>query len=157
MVLDYFSYQSTTAFYENYDFKGMEPFTFIMVGQDSLHELRWDEKETHFKELSRGECYLWSSANLYIKEVREKREGWFKEWQKNTSEKSLKAIQEFHLNGGDKDAWNGFIMNRMNLVQTVSITNIVKGKTHMEMVYHDLLRENILSKSLLRKKHMSAV
>ena len=156
MVIDYFKYNSAVAFYEDYDFAGMEPFTFVLVGKNELHELRWDEKKVHLKELNTSGHYIWSSATLYTMDNQLKREGWFREWLENRKDFSLKAIQEFHLHGGEPDPWNGFIMNRMNLVQTVSITNVIKKADRMEMIYNDLLRENILNKYIFRKRETAA-
>ena len=154
MVLDYFKYNSAVEFYEQYDFEGMEPFTFVLVGKNELHELRWDEKKAHLKELDTRGYYIWSSATLYTPEIRLKREVWFNDWLGNRNDFRLKEIQEFHLHGGERDEWNGFVMNRMNLVQTVSITNVIKKNNRMEMIYNDLLRENLLSKYVNRKKEI---
>ena len=156
MVLDYFKYKSTNDFFEHYDFEGMEPFTFVLVGHNELHELRWDENDAHLKELNTKGFYLWSSATLYTPEVRLEREEWFQDWLKDRNDFSLSAIQDFHFNGGKKDDWNGFIMNRMNLVQTVSVTNVVKKVDRMEMLYHDLLRENILRDHIFKKKEKAS-
>ncbi|MEO1263417.1 MAG: NRDE family protein [Bacteroidota bacterium] len=154
MVLDYFRYRSTNDFVKNYDFEGMEPFTFVMVGKNDLYELRWDEKQVHLRELNTSGKYMWSSATLYKTEIQLKRESWFKNWLENRKDFSLKAIQNFHLHGGEPDPWNGFVMNRMNLVQTVSITNVTKKNDRMEMVYNDLLRENILSTFIFLKREV---
>ena len=156
MVLDYFSYKSNTDFCDKYDFDGMEPFTFVLVGNNELHELRWDEEKVHLKELDTDGYYIWSSSTLYMPEIRLERESWFQEWLDGRTIFSLKAIQDFHLNGGIKDDWNGFIMNRMNLVQTVSVTNVIKKTDRMEMVYNDLLRNNILSEFIFRKKKITS-
>ncbi|MCC6723211.1 MAG: hypothetical protein IT258_01785, partial [Saprospiraceae bacterium] len=50
-------------------------------------------------------------------------------------------ILEFHQTGGQGDDWNGFIMNREGRVQTVSITQIVKGEEGISLIYNDLLRK----------------
>ena len=92
-----------------------------------------DEKEKH----------IWSSSTLYPPEIQEKRLNWFHNWLKNRNDFSLKAIQDFHHHGGEPDPWNGFIMNRKNIVQTVSVTNVVKNGNNIKMIYHDLLREKI--------------
>ncbi len=156
MVLDYFEYKSAFDFYEKYDFEGMEPFTFILVGNNELHELKWDEKKAHLKKLDANGFYIWSSATLYSPEIKLRRESWFQEWLKDRKDFSLKAVQDFHFNGGEKDDWNGFVMNRMNLVQTVSITNVVKKNDRMQMIYNDLLREKNLKRYIFRKKEMTS-
>lgn len=148
MVLDYFKYDSPETFCEQYDFTGMEPFTFIMAGQNAVHELRWDEEQAHTKKLDPNGYYIWSSATLYTPEIRQKREGWFADWLTERGDFSLKAINEFHKNGGKEDDWNGFIMNRMEVVRTVSITNVVQSEGNMEMIYQDLLREQTTRKKI---------
>ena len=151
MVLDFFTFSSPLEFSRFYEFEGMEPFTFIMAGNGELHELRWDEKQVHFKKLNATEMYIWSSATLYSKEVQQKREEWFRYWKENQKDFGLKAIQEFHRHGGEKDSWNGFIMNRFNVVQTVSLTNVIKNADHVTMIYDDLLRK-VVKKERLRLK-----
>ncbi|MCB0521170.1 MAG: NRDE family protein [Lewinellaceae bacterium] len=143
MVLDFFTYPSAPAFFETYDFEGMEPFTFLMVDQGDLYELRWNEKNIHARQMDNKGYYIWSSATLYPKEIREQRQSWFSEWLSGREDFSVEAIQQFHRSGGEGDDWNGFIMNRNGRVQTVSITNIVKKDDNIELIYNDLLRENI--------------
>lgn len=143
MVLDCFSFLSAETFVRYYQFQGMEPFTFIMAGNKRLHELRWDGKNIHFKKLDENEKHIWSSSTLYPPDIQEKRLSWFKSWKKNRTDFSLKAIQNFHHHGGEADPWNGFVMNRKNIVQTVSVTNVVKKAHKIEMIYHDLLRDRI--------------
>ncbi|MEK7254940.1 MAG: hypothetical protein AAB316_09360, partial [Bacteroidota bacterium] len=87
--------------------------------------------------------YLWSSATLYPKEIREMRQGWFEEWLKNRQDFSLEALHHFHRTGGEGDSWNGFLMNRNNLVQTVSITQVAKTERGIELIYNDLLRQGV--------------
>ncbi len=149
MVLDFFIFPSVQDFFKKYDFEGLEPFTFIMVNQEGgLFELRWDGKDTYKKELDSKGFYMWSSASLYTAQVREQRRKWFREWCENRLDFSLEAIQQFHQYGGDGDPWNGFIMNRFGLVQTVSITNIVKQKDETGLIYNDLLRNRITQNHL---------
>ena len=143
MVLDFFAFPSALDFCNKYDFQGLEPFTFIMVDQESLFELCWDEVQAHVKKLNPRGYYIWSSATLYPKEIRERREGWFTDWLRERSDFSLEAIQQFHRTGGEGDTWNGFIMNREGRVQTVSITNLIKKYDCIKLIYNDLLRKMI--------------
>lgn len=143
MVLDFFSFPSAADFFEKYRFEGMEPFTIIIVDDGRPYELRWDEKQTHVHELNPAGKYIWSSATLYPGEAGEMRKGWFRDWLDGREDFSLKSIQEFHRTGGADDDWNGFIMNRMGKVQTVSITNVVKNADGIELIYNDLLRDRV--------------
>lgn len=148
MVLDYFSYPDTHAFVHQYDFEGIEPFTLILVDKDRPFELRWDSTAAHFRELDPHGRYLWSSATLYPGEVGQMRQTWFEDWLHGREDFNLEAIQQFHLTGGEGDTWNGFVMNRMGKVQTVSLTNLVKTAKGIELIYHDLLRESVKQDSL---------
>tara|TARA_B100000767_G_scaffold275659_1_gene314104 strand:- start:12030 stop:12758 length:729 start_codon:yes stop_codon:yes gene_type:complete len=65
MALKFFEYKDYQTFVNNFEFEGMEPFTFIIFDQGILVELRWDELKLHIKELSNSEIHLWSSSTLY--------------------------------------------------------------------------------------------
>lgn len=148
MVLDFFRFANAESFFSGYDFEGMEPFTFLIVDHGQPWELRWDEQQTHVKMLDPLGYYLWSSATLYPGEVGEMRQQWFRDWLEGRRDFSPAAILDFHKTGGRGDDWNGFIMNRNNLVQTVSITQIVKGETGISLVYNDLLKGTAKSGNL---------
>ena len=143
MLLDFFKFETAKDFINTYDFEGMESFTKIIYDQGALFEIRWDEQKFYVKELNPNGYYLWSSATLYDSKARKRRKQWFQNWLKDRNDFSLDAINHFHKNGGRWDTWNGFIMNRCDLVQTVSITNIIKTDEGMTMRYNDLLRKQI--------------
>ncbi len=44
VLLDFYKYNNVASFRDHYDFKGIEPFTLLILGhpQRSLDELRWD-------------------------------------------------------------------------------------------------------------------
>ncbi|MCB9285659.1 MAG: NRDE family protein [Lewinellaceae bacterium] len=140
MVLDFFNYPSVSDFAKNYDFDGMEPFTLVLPEKGRLFELRWDEKLVHLRELDARDFHIWSSATLYPGPIREKRVQWFEDWLQNRSDFSLDAIHDLHLHGGEGDSWNDYVMNRNGIVQTVSISHIVKTPNTLDFIYHDLLR-----------------
>ena len=148
MVLDFFGFPSAEAFARNYDFEGMEPFTMVIVDAGQLSELRWDEKDVHFRLLDPQGYHIWSSTTLYPPPIQEKRNRWFAEWLEEREDFSLEAIQQFHFTGGDGDPYNDFIMDREGRVQTVSITNVVKTQEEFRMIYHDLLREQVTARQL---------
>jgi len=155
MTLDFFTFPTAVSFFEKYDFEGMEPFTLIIVDDGTPYELRWDEKKAHLRQLRPEGKYLWSSSTLYPGEAGKMRDGWFRDWLHGREDFSLAAIQQFHRNGGKGDTWNGFIMNRNGQVQTVSITNVVKKKEGIEMIYDDLLRGEVKQGAIALKSHDS--
>ncbi len=65
MALEFFEFKDYQTFVNNFEFEGMEPFTFIIFDRGILVELRWDESKLHTKELSNSEIHLWSSSTLY--------------------------------------------------------------------------------------------
>ncbi len=153
MALDFFRFATAEDFFGQYDFEGMEPFTFLIVDDGQPWELRWDEQRAHVKKLDPKGHYLWSSATLYPGEVGEMRQQWFREWLDGRTDFSPAAILDFHQTGGQGDTWNGFIMTREGRVQTVSITQVMKSETGISLVYNDLLRTvQILGNVKLRQE-----
>ncbi len=148
MALEFHDFMNTADFCHNYDFEGIEPFTMVIVEGATLTEIRWDEKKLHEKEMNPNTCHIWSSVKLYSPEAQIKRKKWFDEWLEVRTDFSPEAVIDLHRNGGKGDLWNGFVMNRFDLVKTVSITSIVRTESGLEMIYHDLIgkktaRENI--------------
>ena len=143
MLLEFVNYKSAPRLCHDYEFKGMEPFTMIIAEQHKLREIRWDGINKHFKECAPNEAHIWSSATLYPAIIQEKRERWFAQWLINRRKFTTQAVLDFHRNAGDGDPENDLIMNRSNVVQTVSITSILKGPQQIEMQYHDLIHSKL--------------
>lgn len=141
ILVNFFGFPSVNEFSRQFDFEGIEPFTLIVIESSIPYEIRWDGKELHFKKLNQYEKYIWSSATLYSPEAQAKRQQWFQQWTESATHFNLESIRNFHLKGGEPDPWNGFVMNRNNVVRTVSITSIVQQHDCFEMIYSDLLRE----------------
>ena len=139
VMLDLFDFETASDFFENYDFDGIEPFTMIVYDDMKLTEFRWDSKQKHLKQLDVTKPMIWSSAPLYPKTIREKRESWFQEWLQKVKEYKPKEIFDFHKFGGEGDQENDFVMNRYDIVQTVSITSVVKETTRAAVHYQDLI------------------
>ncbi len=140
MVLDFFKYKNAISFFGLYNFDNIEPFTMIIVDEGQPYEFRWDGQK-HIKKLDVRKPYIWSSSTLYPKEMRIKREGWFHQWLDTKPEFNRTTITDLHQNGGEGDPYNDFVMNRKNIVQTVSITSIVKQADSLNMHYIDLVNE----------------
>ena len=144
MALDYFSFKKTTHFFKQYAFVGMEPFTMIIYDRGQLWEVRWDEIQLHTQELSTTVPHIWASATLYGAEAQANRKKWFAAWQQQYTAPNLEAVLDFHRNAGNGDIENDVVMNRENLVRTVSMTSIVKGAQMLSMRYDDLMTSNPL-------------
>jgi len=153
MVLEFFDYQDANLFFRQFNFDNIEPFTMIIIDKEQLYDFRWDGQRQHVLALDPQERHIWSSATLYEKEVQDKRKKWFAEWIAERTDFSRAAILELHKKGGEGNPSIDFMMNRYNyLVQTISITQIIKTKQVVEMFYHDLITNQKRTKTLKIKK-----
>ncbi len=146
VLLDFFRFNDPLKFADEYDFNGIEPFTLLMLNKDSeikIYELRWDEKATHLNELDANIPFIRSSATLYSNEVINNKEKLFSNWIINNLEPSAEEVFDFHISAGSGDPKNDFVMNRDNKVKTVSITQVNRSETDIEMVYKDILNTQI--------------
>lgn len=142
VIPDFFSYTNEVDFSLHYPFDGLEPFTLIVVEYDpvlKLIELRWDGSQLHRTLLDATQPYLWSSATLYPKAIRQKRAGWFSEWITRQQAFSQESIVQFHRQTGDGDPENDLIMCRPNGIRTVSITSVERNEQAHRVYYHDML------------------
>ena len=143
MVLDFFEFKSANDFFKQYDFNDIEPFTMVVYDKQKLYEFRWDEKRTHLKGLDVRQHYIWSSCTLYPENIRTLRQIWFHSWLKSGTNLTPESILDFHKNGGIGDPENDFVMNRKDIVKTVSITTIQKKNKSIGMQHHDLLSQKV--------------
>lgn len=119
------------------------PFTLVVVNNSRLFECRWDGEKKYCRELNNGMPYIWSSVTLYNGEQQEKSSTWFKEWLGNNPKPTLEQLLDFHKNTGDGSYSHDLVMNRNNLLLTVSITGIAVNEPVCLMQYTDLENDDI--------------
>lgn len=137
MVLESLEYSSFDLFRRQYDFEGIEPFTMVHFSK-GMSEIRWDGAQIYFKSHRPNKSEIWASAQLYSPEIVEARRQWF---QALLSKRPGPAeVLDFHLNGGDGDPFNDMQMNRLNVVRTVSITQVKIGAGSVEVLHKDLIK-----------------
>jgi len=148
IVTDLLTSENAVAEIETYNFKGIEPFTIIMVDwKNSLHlyELVWDGIKAHFSEKSL-EAQIWSSSLLYTEAMKEEREKWFSRFLQENKNPSQKELLGFHKTAGKGNIETNLVMDRV-FVKTKSITQIVhSGITDMR--YEDLQQQKTITKQL---------
>ena len=154
MVLDFFSYEKAEDFFNNYHFEGMESFTMLIVERGSLWEFRWDEDRKYISQLDNEKPHIWSSATLYDEKTKQKRRTWFREWIDKSDIFDRENTLHFHRNAGDGDPWNDVIMNREGLVQTVSITSILKSADRIDVMYQELLTDQVRTAEILLRSEL---
>ncbi len=123
---------------KDFDFKGIEPFTIILVDWRfslKLYQLVWDEEKIHFQELSLSN-HMWSSSPLYSGEMKVKREKWLRDFLKNNPADS-ESLWQFHHTAGVGNPEIDLQMDR-GFIKTVSISQIEKKEGQIKMIYKDL-------------------
>lgn len=141
VVLDVFSFTSVDEFLEEYSFSEIEPFTLILRDKSSLTELRWDGSESFINNLDVYKTHLWASSTLYPDAVIEKRKYWFNQWLQEQDQYKMEKIVHWHKSTGEGDTENDLVMNRNNIVETISITSVARQVDEVTMSYLDLLTE----------------
>lgn len=142
MVLDFFEYDQTPDFIRQYTFQGMEPFTMVVVEDGRVWDLRWDEKQLHSRELDPGQYAIWASPVLYDLPYRKKRHHWLADWLEQRPQPNRHSMLHFHLTAGEGDPHNDLVMNRNNLVRTVSISSVVRERSAFDISYLDLIQHH---------------
>ncbi len=143
IVTDLLARENAVDKIANYDFKGVEPFTIVMVDWvegSSLYEIVWDGVTVHFSEKSWVPC-IWSSSLLYSEEIKKKRKSWFSEFIFNNLRPTETDVLKFHRTAGEGDLSSDVIMDR-GFVKTKSITQYTKLDIGC-MRYEDLQTQEI--------------
>ncbi len=115
------------------------PFTLVIVTNFTLVECRWDGTKKTCTPLNAASPHIWSSATLYNKDQQQKRKHWFTNWLTQNETPTLYNLFNFHKNTGDGDIENDLVINRNNILFTVSITGIVVDTEKCSMQYIDLV------------------
>lgn len=148
MMLDFFEFERPDDFFEQYDFEGIEPFTFLYFDAERVVELRWDEQQRHLKKLPAEKPHFWCSSTLYPADMQEKRARVFEEWLAAPGAHDPPALIDLHLHGSVGDVANNFVMQRER-VRTVSVTQVVIEKNIATMTFLELLEGNRDERRLL--------
>jgi hypothetical protein len=146
VVTDFFNYNNALSFKDEYDCEGLEPFTLVIIESGNLpriHELRWDGNELFYITIDPTVPQIWSSATLYDAEVIAERAVWFQSFLQTNPNPSPDDMLFFHHFGGGEHGQNTILMNRNNILKTISITGI-QHLTATVWVHH----ENLLTDEL---------
>ena len=177
ILLDFFDWENPDDFFQDYDFDGVEPFTFLLFEQHSgveklrrVSEFRWDGQQAYLKNLPLDQAHFWCSSTLYPPEMQIRRQQVFRDWlalhepgnpfttnHLITSQQSrIQPITQLHLTGSVNDPENDYKMNRAGKVQTVSLTQIIVDGKNARMRYFDLLGGNRSERRLSHSKRAAS-
>ena len=138
---------STQEFFEDAELRSVEPFTIVSIQQHAgivvdLIEVIWDGTSKHFRNVDRSKAHIWSSAQLYSDEEKELRKKWFEDFIDNKqSILTVDKVIDFHSSNHSEDVGVNVIMQRGDVLKTVSITQIMSENKSLKMTYSDLLRD----------------
>ena len=118
-----------------YDLENIEPFTAIIWENGYLYEARWDGIQKYPDQLNGKLAHIWSSVTLYDEDARDRRKSWFARWLQENPEPMRDAILHFHQFSGEGDPQNDLMMNRNDIVFTVSITSVALAEGNASMKY----------------------
>lgn len=145
VLLDLINSHSPCNSFLSINLNNIEPFTAVIFDQGFLFECRWNGNKKFREQFDASRPYIWSSATLYDKPVRDKRQVWFETWIKEKNDPTLQEILHFHRFTGDGDHQNDLLMNRDGKVGTVSITSVQVQGPKITMHYLDLQNNQLHS------------
>ncbi len=135
VVLDIISSNNPIDTLEDYQLQDIEPFQVIVKANDQLKRIVWDGEQKFFFDLN-SPHYIFSSVTLYEEEIILEREQLFQSFLETKPIPEASDLISFHQQNHDEE--NGFVMNRNNLVKTISISQLVIGKEISQYRYLDL-------------------
>ena len=137
LVLDVISTENPLAVVQDIDLFNIEPFTLVLFDKSRLWEFRWDGRQKHVKQLDAAQSHIWSSWTLYDDEAQNLRNQYFENFVAEDGYSGTQQILDFHReNHGDWE--NGFIIDRLNGLKTLSVTQVVTKKNVCELRHFDL-------------------
>lgn len=146
IALDIISSESPKDFWTKINLEDIEPFTLVLYQREELYELVWDGFSKVKTVLDRSKNHIWSSVTLYSKEIRQERSNWFFDFLKDKKDISGSELLNFHRTTESGDSENGLVINRENVLKTLSITQAVIEKNKCVLRYYDLVKtQNFLS------------
>jgi hypothetical protein len=141
VVVDAAASDDVDNFVHDYPLFGIAPFTLLQYAQGTLTELLWDGAHRTVTMLDPAQPRIWSSATLYPPDVRKWRSDFFNSWIQSTETIDRESIIGFHQQKRG-DGQNDFIMNRNEIVKTLSVTSIQLGTSSGSILHLDLDRHH---------------
>lgn len=138
IVLDLMTTENTIDYWKTINLSDIEPFTIVLVENNKLTQLQWNEIEKITTEFDVKQFHIWSSSTLYSKEIREQRKTWFHNFMQNKSNPTGEEILHFHQFTESENKDFGLQINRNNVLKTISITQCQVTQNNIEMRYLDL-------------------
>jgi len=149
IVLDIISANSPIEAWETIDLSDIEPFTLVLFQNKKLYQLRWNEIQKETISLNAKQNYIWSSSTLYSKEIRDQRANWFATFIDTKPEVNENEMFNFHRYAEGDDKEHGLVINRNDVLKTLSITQTVIDKNKVVLSHYDLQQQTAFTNSFI--------
>jgi uncharacterized protein with NRDE domain len=149
IVLDLIGSQSPLKAWHEIDLDAIEPFTLVLFEDQKLYQLRWNEVAKSSLELDTNQCHIWSSSTLYSKTIREKRAHWFHTFLDAKPEVNEVELFNFHRYTESENTEHGLVINRNDILKTLSITQTILEQNKVAIHYSDLIAEKEYSNAFI--------
>ena len=128
------------------DLSNIEPHTLVIWHHQQLYHLTWDGTTSHVMEKDSNQSHIWSSSTLYNLSATQNRKQWFEQWMTKSNDFTAQSLLDFFRASGDTH--NGFVINRNEVVKTLSMTLITANNSETSFLYHDFATDEISTQVL---------
>lgn len=149
IVLDIISSNSPIEAWKTIDLSDIEPFTLVLFQDSKLYQLRWNEIEKQTTNLDTSQNHIWSSSTLYSTEIRAQRANWFYTFLDTKPEVNEVEMYQFHRYTESENQQHGLVINRNDLMKTLSITQTVIEKNKVVLSHYDLQQQKEFTNSFI--------
>lgn len=139
ILLDIISSESANKEWQNIDLENIEPFTLVLYQNQELYQLRWNGLQKSTLQLDKTKSHIWSSSTLYPKNIRENRDNWFHAFLNTKLQITEDEMYNFHRYTENDNTENGLIINRNDMMKTLSITQAIVQEKKVTLHHHDLI------------------
>lgn len=138
IVLDILSDALPLDQWSTINLTGVEPFTLVLYSDGTLHQLQWDGITKSNLPLRTDKNYIWSSSTLYSKKIQLKRIDKFELFTSENKFVDEDKILRFHTQSHSDNTEDSFIINRNEILKTLSITQQIIASGNSVMRYYDI-------------------
>ncbi len=149
IVLDIIGSTSPKECWATIDLENIEPFTLVLYQEGDLYQLRWDGVIKQTLSLDVNQKHIWASATLYPKEIRTKRAALFHSFLDEKQLVTEAEMYQFHRYTEEDNPENGLVINRNNVMKTLSITQSIVQQNKVAIKHYDLINEKEFATSFV--------
>lgn len=148
MLKEYFNYEDPIDFFATFDFRDIEPFTTVIITTKHFFDFVWDGSTQYIRELDRTLPHNWSSSTLYSPPVQIERSNWFFQGLGDADIINAQEVMRIHQIQKAGREHDSLVMNRNNIVMTISITQIIAESGTTVLSHRDLVNDQLFEKAI---------